>query len=674
MSTHQNTASAAGLFNQLNAAADLLRKDPAAAETGARDVLRTLPGQQHALLLFASARRLAGDLAGAKNALQTFATANPGLAAVHHELGLVLGELGESGEAASAFRRVVELEPKHPSAWRSLADELAAAGQYQESAKAFAQHARVAIPEVKLLEDMAKLPREQAAMSEAVLKEALKLRSTDVSVMRILADLYIRLGRHQDAIALLSQALELAPDFSVARFMRATAHVHRFEFADAIGDLDLLLEEDPESSDYLNLKTYVLTNIGEDAEALALYERLVKAHGDQADNWMYYGHALKAAGKVKECVEAYRKGLSMHANAGDGYWNLANVKTHRFSPEDVDRLRAEAAREEASGKPRSSTQFALGKALEDAKDYAASFEHYAKGNAIRRTEIHYSADETTALMRRSKALFTKEFFKKREGQGSPARDPIFIVGLPRCGSTLVEQILASHSQIEGTLELPDIAFLVREILDFEHKPDESRYPAILGNLKGKQLREYGEQYLERTRIQRKLGRPYFTDKALNNAFHIGFIHLILPNAKIIDIRRHPLGNGFAIYRQLFGRIESYFYDLGEIGRYYRDYVEYMAQIDAVLPGRVHRVIYERLVDDPKGETRRLLEYCGVPFEESCLRFYETERGVRTASAEQVRQPIFKDAVGHWRNYEPWLGPMKAALGDVLEAYPNVPRF
>jgi hypothetical protein len=340
---------------------------------------------------------------------------------------------------------------------------------------------------------------------------------------------------------------------------------------------------------------------------------------------------------------------------------LANLKTFRFTPAEVAEMRKQLANPTSTQENVAQLHFALGKALEDASEFPASFEQYAKGNAAQRQTVKYSSDNTTGLVRRSKAFFTAEFFRAREGAGCTAPDPIFIVGLTRSGSTLIEQILASHPEVEGTKELPIVSSLTAQV---RRERDDSSYPELLAQLSPGRLKQLGEDYIARTRVHRKLGRPHFIDKMPNNFLHVGFIHLVLPNAKIIDARRNPLACGFANFKQHFTQGVEWSYDLTEIGRYYRDYVDLMGHFDAVLPGRVHRVRYENLVANPEEETRALLEYCGLPFDPACLRFYENDRPVLTASAAQVRRPIFRDAVEQWRNYEPWLGPLKSALGAL----------
>jgi hypothetical protein len=333
-------------------------------------------------------------------------------------------------------------------------------------------------------------------------------------------------------------------------------------------------------------------------------------------------------------------------------------------------MRSALVREDLGDDDRLHFEFALGKALEDQTHYEESFTHYARGAKLRRKAHPYDADDNHAYVRSSKAVFTPEFFAARNAAGLAARDPIFIVGLPRAGSTLLEQVLASHSLVEGTMELPHIPQIVRDITGRQVRHRD--LPQALAELTQEQLRRFGERYLETTRPMRKTGAPFFIDKMPNNCMYVGLIQLMLPNAKIIDARRHPLGCCFSCFKQHFARGQSFTYALEDLGRYYHDYVELMAHFDAVLPGRVHRVFYEDVIEDTETQVRQLLDYCGLPFEAACLRFYENERAVRTASSEQVRRPVFREGLDHWRNYEPWLEPLKASLGSVLTSYPQVP--
>jgi hypothetical protein len=359
---------------------------------------------------------------------------------------------------------------------------------------------------------------------------------------------------------------------------------------------------------------------------------------------------------------------------GEAYYSLANLKTFRFEEHDIRAMRAQLQSSVITDDDRIHFNFALAKALEDAASYGPSFEHYARGNELRATRVAYDPAVTTNLVQRAKKMFTAEFFAARQGYGAPQPDPIFIVGLPRAGSTLLEQILASHSQVEGTMELPDIMAMAAKLGGTVERSAASAYPEILANLSAAECSALGAQYLQQTAIQRKTGKPFFIDKMPNNFLHIGLIRLALPNARIIDARRHPMACCFSGFKQNFAQGQRYTYRLADIGRYYRDYVELMAHFDAVLPGSIHRVIYERLIDDTEGEVRRLLSFCGLAFEPATLSFYNNERAVRTVSAQQVRKPIFREGIDHWRHYEEWLGPLRAALGAVVDVYPEVPRF
>jgi hypothetical protein len=359
---------------------------------------------------------------------------------------------------------------------------------------------------------------------------------------------------------------------------------------------------------------------------------------------------------------------------GEAYWSLANLKTFRFTPEQTQAMRTQLANGSLTPEDRFHFEFSLGKALEDAGEYAESFEHYLEGNRLRRAMIGYDAEENHAHVERSRRFFTRELFTERAGWGCAAPDPIFVVGLPRSGSTLIEQILASHSQVEGTMELPDVGMLARLVGARTTRPGVAAYPRALQKFSAEELRELGEKYLQQTRVQRKTAAPFFIDKMPNNFAHLGLIHLMLPNAKIIDARRHPLGCCLSAFKQHFARGQTFTYELEELGRYYRDYVELMAHIDDVLPGRVHRVFYENMVEDTEAEVRRLLRYCGLEFEPGVMKFHENQRAVRTASSEQVRRPIFREGMDQWRHYESHLGALKRALGEVLDRYPDTPQF
>ncbi|MHB8727379.1 MAG: sulfotransferase family protein, partial [Casimicrobiaceae bacterium] len=482
-----------------------------------------------------------------------------------------------------------------------------------------------------------------------------------------------RLRRYGDAQTLLERCLELAPSFDPARHNYAVVLNRQGKAAAALPHVETLLAKEPRNPGYRNLKAAILAHLGDYAESIEVYEAVLKEYPRQPKVWMSYGHSLKTARRREESVGAYRRAIALQPSLGEAYWSLANLKTFRFADADIAAIRRALERADLSDDDRLHFEFALGKALEDEESYEESFVHYASGNDLRSKQHPYSADQNTRFVQRSKRNFTADFFAQRPG-GAQAADPIFIVGLPRSGSTLIEQILASHSLVEGTMELPDIPQIARELAGRDDAVGETPFFDALAALSAQERQALGERYLAATRIHRKAEAPFFIDKMPNNCLYVGLIHLILPNAKIIDARRHPLGCGFSVFKQHFARGQNFSYRLDDIGRYYADYVELMAHMDAVLPGRVHRAFYESVVQETEAELRRLLDYCGLPFESGCLRFYENERAVRTASSEQVRRPIFREGMDHWRHYEAWLGPLKQALGEMLGRYPAAPEF
>ncbi len=492
--------------------------------------------------------------------------------------------------------------------------------------------------------------------AEPVLRAYLKRDPFDARAIRMLAELAGRIGRYKDAETLLRRAIEIAPGFTAARANMAIVLHRQGRSADALAELDAVLADEPDNPGHSNLKAAALGRIGGFEEAITLYEQVLANAPHQPKVWMSYGHMLKTIGRQADGVAAYRRAIALRPALGEAWWSLANLKTVKFDDADIAAMRAALAGPAISDEDRFHLDFAVGKALWDVGDDAASFAHYADGNALRRTAIVYDADATEAFVDRSIMLFDADFFAARVGQGCPGSDPIFVLGMPRAGSTLVEQILASHSQIEGTTELPDIPALVRGIED---------YPAGLATLPPERLREMGEEYLRRASVQRRTDRPYFIDKLPNNWAHVALIRLILPNATIVDARRDAMDCCVSNFRQHYARGQGFSYALADMGRYYRDYVRFMEHIDTVQPGAIHRVVHEDLVADTETQVWNLLAACGVAFEPACLAFHETERAVRTASSEQVRQPISAGAIGGWRRFDPWLALLKDALGPEL---------
>ncbi len=652
----------------------LLHSNPALAVEQAGEILKAAPNHPVATLLMGVARRLLGDIEASVQVLSALTDSQHRWAQAHFELALALADADRLPDGVVSLRRAVELKPDLPNAMRTLGDFLSATGDADGADQAYAAHIKVSTRDPRLLAPAAALYENRIPEAEAMLRAHLKEYPSDVPALRMLAEVAARLGQNRDAAILLERCLELAPSFNAARQNYAIILNRQNKPAEALQQVEHLLRIEPRNPSYRNLKAVVLARIGDYAESIDIYSKLLETHSVNARIWMSYGHALGTAGREVDSIAAYRRSISLSPHLGEAYWSLANLKTFRFNQTEIDAMREQLARTDLEETDRFHFDFALGKAMEDAREFQSSFEHYALGNEIRRRQLAYQPEQTSMLVQRLKRLYTPAFFAAREGFGTQALDPIFVVGMPRAGSTLVEQILSSHSMVEGTMELPNLLEIAKSLSNRKAQSDDSRYPDVLVRMEADEFYRLGEQYLAETRIHRRSGKPLFIDKMPNNCLHVGLIHLLFPRARIVDARRHPLACGFSVFKQHFARGQSFSYGLADIGRYYRDYVELMAHVDVVLPGRVHRVIYERMIDNTEAEVRGLLAYCGLPFEASCLRFYENERAVKTASAQQVRKPIFREGLDHWRNFEPWLDPLKSALGPVLEQYPAFPEF
>ncbi len=494
-----------------------------------------------------------------------------------------------------------------------------------------------------------------AAIASSALARAARVLTTNPPVAAALAREVLKLQlENPDATLILAKAL------------RAEGH-----FYGAIAALKPLSQSDAADIRILIELGGALDAIGETSRAGACYRRVLQRHPELANVWLVYGHVLKTLGKQREALAAYREAIARQPSLGEGYWSIANLKTVAFTPDEITAMREQLAKPELPPAERVNFEFALGKALEDVRDYADSFAHYERANALHRASHPYDHARTQGFFARLKATFTSELFAQHKGAGSPAHDPIFVVGMLRSGSTLVEQILASHSAVEATSELHHIAQLAHGLGPWEKQNGKRSYPEAVAALSPGELKALGERYLARAKQHRRLGRPYFIDKMPNNFVHIGFIQLILPHAKIIDVRRDPRACRWSCFTQHFARGMPYLYSLEDIERYYADYADLVAHYDAVLPERVYRVRYEDLVANPEAEIRRLLSHCGLPFEENCLAFHRTARAVHTPSSEQVRQPIFKDSLDRWRPYQPWLPPLR--LGGNLACRTGVVR-
>jgi tetratricopeptide (TPR) repeat protein len=511
------------------------------------------------------------------------------------------------------------------------------------------------------MEAAAAMHDDRLDVAERILKPHLKEDPFDVRAIRMLAELAARLGRLKDSETLLRRALEINPNFNAARVNLAMVLGRLGRAAEALPLLDEIFAAEPDRPGNQNLQAATLARLGDFDQALQVYEEVIAKTPDQPRALQTYAHMLKTVGRQTEAVAAYRKAAAIDPALGEVWWSLANLKTVKFSDTDVQAMEQALGRDDLKDNDRFHIEFALGKAFHDLDRADEAFEHYAAGNALRRKYHPFIPGHLTEFVSRSVRVFTAELLTSPGGNEAP--DPIFVIGMPRAGSTLIEQILSSHSLVEGTAELPDLPPIARARGD---------YPASAARMTADERHEAGGEYLRRSSVQRRTSRPLFVDKLPNNWMFVPFIQLVLPNAKIVDARRHPLGCCMSNFRQHFARGQDFTYDLTDLGRYYSDYVRLMAHMDAVMPGRVHRVIYERMIDDTEAEIRALLDYCGLQFEPACLEFYKTERAVRTPSSEQVRQPIYRDAADEWRRYDAYLDPLREALGPVLDAYPEAP--
>jgi len=600
------------------------------------------------------------------------------LAAAHFEPQLANAHDALAKDPARALalsQAIIAADTDVAEAHRLAAHALRRLGREEQAQAASLAAVSAAIFDPDMVAAGLALAQDRLSDAEAGLRERLRRDASDVAAIRMLAEVAGRIGRYGDAEKLLRRALEIAPAFGAARANLATVLYKQHRFADAVAVLGAALAFDPDNPGLRNLKAAALGRIGGYDEAIALYTDLTARFPEQAKLAMSYGHILKTVGRQEDSIAAYRAALAADPGLGEVWWSLANLKTIRFDEGDrtamTSALAAIAADDTARHDDRLHLHFALGKAFDDAGDTAASFHHYSAGNTLRAQQLGYEADETTGLVDRMIARFDAKIFVAHADAGDPADAPIFIVGMPRAGSTLIEQILASHSAVEGTQELPDIPALALEF-GRQHRGHGRQWVEALAQAAPADLAALGADYLARTRIQRKTDKPFYIDKLPNNWLYVAFIRLILPNARIIDARRHPMDCCFSNFRQHFAHGQAFSYRLSDMGRYYADYVRLMAHIDRVQPDRVHRVIHEALLDDPEAEVRALLAYLDLPFEAACLSFHENSRAVRTASSEQVRRPINRDGVDQWRPYAGSLGALTAALGPVLDTYPAVP--
>ncbi len=642
----------------------LLAGNPAAAERQAREILKFLPDDARAVFILGAARRRQGDAAGAQTLLRRVVEAHPGSANAHHELGLTLAGLGQSEAAIAEMRQARELRRDLPQAWRALGDQLTLAGDRDHAALAYAEQAYADGAGGPPPAALAALREGRLSEAVLILQRHLTLAPDDTLARVLLAQTAARLGHVEDAGDILERCLQRAPDSVDARFVYAQVLHAQHRPHEALGWLAPLLEAHPEEVRlrFLAMTCHVLAGQYDRAEEMAA--ALLEENPAEAAFWLSHGQTLRIIGRGFEAGAAFRRALALRPSSGEAWWCLADLKTTRFDDTDIARMRAAALDPALMAEDRIQSHYALGKALEDREDWAASFEHYDAGARMRRATLRHDADQNTATADLTRALFTRDFFAGRP-RGSTTDAPIFIVGMPRAGSTLIEQILVSHPDVEPTMELPYIAHIALALGRPGRRGEGPDFYQAVAALDQPALEARSAEYLEKAARHRTRFAPRFVDKLPGNFMHIGLIELMMPGARIIDVRRHPMAACFSMFKQLFFGGQEFTYDQTELGRYYRDYLAVMAHFDEALPGRVHRVIYEDLVDDTETEVRRLLDYCDLPFDPACLRFWETDRPISTHSSEQVRAPVFRGALDRWRRYEPFLAPLQQSLGASL---------
>jgi tetratricopeptide (TPR) repeat protein len=639
-------------------------------EQAALAKIANLPENRDLLLLAAISQRHLGRIDAALATLDRLTQHHPRYSRLHEERGLCHVARKDAPAAIAALLQAVGINPALPMSWRMLSGLYRLTHDPDQAAVAAGHVETLAVQAPEVIAATALFADGDVDPAEQIVRDYLLRVGDEPEAMRLLARIGMARNVLDDAETLLAAVLVLAPGHHAARFDYAQCLAQRQKFDAARDELERLRAAAPGQFDDRALAAQIAIGLGEQEQAIALYRAVLADRPGAPDIHLYLGHALKTVGQVPEAVASYRAAADARPDFGDAYWSLANLKTFRFEDDEIDRMRVAEAVEVTAGEDRIHLCFALGKALEDRREFAESWHYYAQGNALQRAESRYRPEVMETNTRQQIAVCTRDFFAGREGWGASERDPIFILGLPRSGSTLIEQILSSHSQIEGTQELPDIQRIVFELQGREMDFDDPRYPAALADLTREDVAALGERYLADTRVYRATGRPLFIDKMPNNFRHVGLIHLILPNATIIDARREPMACCFSNLKQLFANGQEFTYGVEDIARYYRTYLELMTHWDAALPGQVLRVQHEDVVDDLEGSVRRILGHCGLAFEPGCIEFHKNKRSVRTPSSEQVRQPIFRDSLDQWTNYAPWLEPLKDTLGDALTRYRN----
>ena len=647
---------------------------PEQAVQVAMDALDVEPGNLDALYALAVAQRHQHKWADALATLEQVLGQRPGYGRAHQEVGYNLLARQDYATARDAFEHAVAADPSLLNSWKCLAKLHAGRADNDRLGPLLEQIEFLEGLPKELLVVISYLSEDRLDDAEQLCRQFLRNNKTNVEGMRLLAEIATRNGVYGEAEFLLESCVEFEPGHRNARIQYANLLLRVQKFAQAYEQAEVLLAEQGHDVPVVrSLHAAACSGIGKNGAAIESYELLMRRSPGNHVFPVSLAHIHKASGDIDTAVELYRKSYGLKRDHGDAWWSLANTKSYRFTEDELAQMMAVEADPATVGDDRIHVCFALGKACEDGGEYERSFEYYARGNALKQAQSQHSAEHLQVRVDSQIEVCNGKLFASRQGLGCDAPDPIFVVGLPRSGSTLLEQILSSHSHVDGTMELHNILNLAKRLRGRGgDRPGSPRYPRILAEIDDSYFRRFGEQFIDDTRAYRG-SAPFFIDKMPNNFFHIGLIRLILPNAKVIDARRHPMACCFSGFKQLFGEGQEFSYGLTEIGNYYRQYVRLMDHWDRVLPGFVLRVRYEDVVADLESQVRRLLDFCGLPFEASCLEYHRTERTIRTPSAQQVRQPIYKSGLQQWRHFEPWLGPLKAALGpEVLKRYPVEP--
>lgn len=639
-----------------------------AAKAAVARLLEDEPDNVEALYMQTVCDRYLAAFDDAVESLERLKALAPDHGRAHQEEGHLYRSIGNEDRALAAYGRACQINPALEAAWRGQLDILVKRGMRSQALAVKGQIDRLQAMPRPLVAVMDLISQGKLIRAEDICRQFLQKVPHHVEGMRLLADIGIRLGVLEDAEFLLESATEFDPDNVQVRIDYIGALRKRQKFERALGEAKRLHDAAPDNLQFKSLYAIECMQTGDFDTAIGKFDEILTKLPEDPITLTSRGHALKTVGDFEGAVDSYRSALAHQPQHGESWYSLANLKTYSFSKDEIDRMHAQEHNTNLSHMDRVYLFFALGKAYEDEDDFDTAFHYYERGNRLKKAQSRYSAERMTEELHAQQEICTRELFDGKAGMGHDAPDPIFVVGLPRAGSTLIEQILASHSQVDGTLELPNILSLSNRLRRRPRENAESHYPGVLPELTAEELQEFGEAFIDDTRIHRD-GAARFIDKMPNNFRHIGLIKLILPNAKIIDARRHPMACCFSGYKQLFAEGQEFTYSLRDIGSYYRDYVELMDHWDEVLPDEVLLVQYEDVVADLETQVRRMLDYLELPFEESCLRYWETERSIRTPSSEQVRQPVYQSGVDQWKKFEKHLGPLEDALGDILQRYP-----